>query len=127
MINYIINRWRYNIIIKRLDKEYQKLFYEFTKNDYKNWDEITYKFIDELSTKKYKDINLNKHVKVLLFSQPECWLFFLKDKDFHDYVKKFWNNILELYENDDFENKNFHIILKLLNNIDCEKFKIYVN
>jgi hypothetical protein len=127
MINCIINRWRYNNIINKVDKKYQKLFYDFTKNDYKKWDTITYNFMDELSTKKYKDINLNRHVKVLLFSQPECWLFFLKDEDFHNYVKKFWNNILELYENDDFENKNFHIILKLLNNIDCEKFKIYVN
>ena len=34
------------------------------------------------------------------------------------------NNILELYKNDDFENKNFYIIFNLLNNIDSEKFKI---
>ena len=32
--------------------------------------------------------------------------------------------ILELYKNDDFENKNFYIIFNLLNNIDSEKFKI---
>ena len=125
MLNCLINIWKYNNILKSIDKEYQNLFYEFTKKDYKKWDSITYKFLIELSTKNYKDLDLNKNIKILLFSQPECWLFFLKDKDFHNYIKKFWNSILELYNNDGFENKNFHIILKILNNIDSVKFNLY--
>ena len=124
MINSFINKFRYNNILKKVDKEYQNLFYEFTKNDYKKWDKNTYIFLTELSNKKYKELDLNRNVKVLLFSQPECWLFFLKDKDFHNYIKKFWNSILELYNDNGLENKNFYIILKILNNIDPEKFKI---
>ena len=106
---------KYNKILKKINIKYLHLFLEFTKDFYNSWDNFIYEIFDILSTTKFKNLNLNKHIKILFFSQPECWLFFIEDKDFIEYVKKLRSSMQILYYENNKEFENFRQVMRILN------------
>ena len=115
---------KYNKILKNINTQYLYLFLEFTKDFYNNWDQFTYEIFFILSVTKFKNLNFNRHLKVLILSQPECWLFFINDKDFIDYASKLWKSMKNLYykNNKDFE--NFKKVMDILHNNNKNLFEL---
>ena len=77
-------------------------------------DNFIYEILDILSTTKFKNLNLNKHIKILFFYNQNVG-FFIVDKDFIEYVKKLRSSMQILYYENNKEFENFRQVMRILN------------
>jgi DNA-directed RNA polymerase beta' subunit len=89
----------YNDLIEKIDdKQLKKIFIEMTNEyDIKN---LTSEFFDVMNIFiNVSFANLEDKLKMILLSQPEFWIFYIKDKEFLEYVKEYWVEFKDLINN----------------------------
>ena len=112
-------------LIKKVKEEHRSLFVKLTKDEFKDWDVKTYSMMNYLiDIGKYKDIDMTKNKKVLLFSEPCIWLLFINDEDFLNYLESIWPSILELIINNVDEIKHFVDVIGLLHSKYPDRFHL---
>ena len=112
-------------LVKKINKEYRSLFIKLTKDEFKEWDNKTYSMMNYLiDIGKMKDINMDKNLKVLLFSEPCIWLIFINDEDFLIYIENLWESILDLLINNVDEIKHFTEVIAILNSKYPDRFPL---
>lgn len=104
------------------NKNIRKCFFDITSDEYLSWDKIKYETLCLLNKTSYKEFETNndKFNKLLVLSEPETWIFFIEDNDFHEYINKF--DFYDLYRSN--HNDKFKLVLDLLLELYPEKFKL---
>jgi len=118
-----IKMYKYNKLLNSIkNKKIKKAFSDMTSDNYLNWDKNIYETFDTLSKTCFNDFELkyDRFSKLLFLSEPETWIFFIEDIDFHKYIEKF--DFSNLYMSN--HNENFKIVLDLLLDLYPDKFKL---
>ena len=118
-----VKMYKYNKLLNSIkNKQIKKGFSDMTSGVYLNWDKNMYETFDMLTKICFKDFELkyDRFSKLLILSEPESWIFFIEDDDFHSYIEKF--DFCNLYMSN--HNENFKIVLDLLLDLYPDKFKV---
>lgn len=96
------------------DEKIKNYFIELTEKSHLEWTEDIYNSINMFIKKDFDELDNN--LKMLLLFYPECWLFYIKDEDFIEYIKQDWNDLTQNI-NDFFKTNH------LKNGVDIETFR----
>ena len=120
----------YNDLIEKIDdKQLKKIFIEMTNEyDIKN---LTSEFFDVMNIFiNVSFANLEDKLKMILLSQPEFWIFYIKDKEFLEYVKEYWvefKDLINNYNEEEMKKEYNNDELYEQNKKNIQKLKVIIN
>ena len=86
------------IIYHIQDPEILKIFKELTLPIKDNINNHASDILKIFSKHKFSELNFEGYLRIAFWSEPCCWILYLKDEDFLNFLESHWKDIIELYQ-----------------------------
>ena len=80
------------------DPEILKIFKELTLPIKDKINNHASNILTIFSTHKFSELKLEGYLRLAFWTEPCCWILYLKDEDFLNFLESNWIEILELYQ-----------------------------
>ena len=80
------------------DPEILKIFKELTLPIKDKINNHASNILTIFSTHKFSELKLEGYLRLVFWTEPCCWILYLKDEDFLNFLESNWIEILELYQ-----------------------------